>query len=920
MRDEDLDPAFLVWSMHLQLDAALMPPRRKLLEFEFAGVPRNPRRFWLVNENGAVDMCLRDPGYKVDLKVTADIRVFIEAWRGIRDLTCVRRHNSSARQNLAIVSPELVGRMRGGSTAIPGVGMTCAYARIACLIAILGPVVSAAAQDGRLRVLDSREFKYPNDGPFIRDGRVIFSQYSPDRNNQDVVAIDPADGSAQTLVAAVRDARFIAADDAYLVYTAGSTGVATPLVVADRRTQRRLASVRLRDRIIWGHIVGDRLIVIQWDTGRERTSASPALIYRLPTLRAERTTTLAGGHEAQLWNDKIVLLGQQLALYDLDLNRIAVADFPVGDARHRSVCAAHSLRVHGDLAIAGTNCGQVAVYELPTLRLVRVIPGFSRSHTFDVIDNMLVVVGQDRPAPEAARVYELSTGRELARLRIQADFLAARSGYLLGMQRESFTQPVRFTRYALDLAAIRSEAARIERVNAACVQPTSAGKRIDIHRAIDECELAGVQSYLDGSRIPTEVMSALSNYADWLAQSLSRYGEAIPILDRLPSTPRHAALTRLAQRKNLYLDLLTGNGHPDPAAPIAGVRKQRLDFPSVKFAGDRAYVPRFDCGTSGDAGVALEVLDRESFAMIKRVVIAACDDNYQDNISSILVTPGYVVLGLDYRYETQRPNVVVLDVESLELVSRGSIAVRPILFGAWDGRLLRCAMAPGEPHTRFDPLTARLVPATDEEAIACLNGDVMPLGAREPEIHGEMAGVPLLTTPNYKVYREEDHGWPLTSYRFATNADGSTSIKTTRRPHPQIVAIPGKDAVVLSYRVGQDRRFSRFDITAKTETTLLDIAPDSYPAVVAWRNFLFVARKRDLLTYDLEREFVAHYEQDLISEINESHGIRALLVDGDRLLVLTMDGVNARVIDLPTYTNHFIGTDFFLSESRDDGN
>ncbi len=31
-------------------------------------------------------MCLNSPGYEVDLQVRADLRLFIEAWRGIRDL------------------------------------------------------------------------------------------------------------------------------------------------------------------------------------------------------------------------------------------------------------------------------------------------------------------------------------------------------------------------------------------------------------------------------------------------------------------------------------------------------------------------------------------------------------------------------------------------------------------------------------------------------------------------------------------------------------------------------------------------------------------------------------------------------------------------------------------------------------------
>jgi HxlR-like helix-turn-helix len=86
MTDDDLDPAFLVWSMHLRMDAARMPQRRTVLEFEFSGTPRELRRFWLVSEHGVIDMCLKHPGFEIDLQIKADLRLFIEAWRGIRDL------------------------------------------------------------------------------------------------------------------------------------------------------------------------------------------------------------------------------------------------------------------------------------------------------------------------------------------------------------------------------------------------------------------------------------------------------------------------------------------------------------------------------------------------------------------------------------------------------------------------------------------------------------------------------------------------------------------------------------------------------------------------------------------------------------------------------------------------------------------
>jgi DNA-binding HxlR family transcriptional regulator len=83
---DDLDPGFLAWSMHLRMNTDAMPPGRTVVQFEFTGTPSDCRRFWLVNDAGKVDMCLKHPGFDVDLVVRADIKHFVEAWRGFRDL------------------------------------------------------------------------------------------------------------------------------------------------------------------------------------------------------------------------------------------------------------------------------------------------------------------------------------------------------------------------------------------------------------------------------------------------------------------------------------------------------------------------------------------------------------------------------------------------------------------------------------------------------------------------------------------------------------------------------------------------------------------------------------------------------------------------------------------------------------------
>ena len=92
MEMEDLDPAFLAWSMHTRINHDAMPEERIVMEFEFTGVADHFNRFWLVSDAGKIDMCLKHPGFDADLRIQSDLRVFVEAWRGFRDLeTEIRR-------------------------------------------------------------------------------------------------------------------------------------------------------------------------------------------------------------------------------------------------------------------------------------------------------------------------------------------------------------------------------------------------------------------------------------------------------------------------------------------------------------------------------------------------------------------------------------------------------------------------------------------------------------------------------------------------------------------------------------------------------------------------------------------------------------------------------------------------------------
>lgn len=80
--DEDLDPKLLLWDMHRNVDRALVPEGRTVVQFRFPDVAADARDWWLVITADEVDVCDADPGYPVAVTLTAPLRRMTEIWRG----------------------------------------------------------------------------------------------------------------------------------------------------------------------------------------------------------------------------------------------------------------------------------------------------------------------------------------------------------------------------------------------------------------------------------------------------------------------------------------------------------------------------------------------------------------------------------------------------------------------------------------------------------------------------------------------------------------------------------------------------------------------------------------------------------------------------------------------------------------------
>jgi DNA-binding HxlR family transcriptional regulator len=83
---KNLDPALLMWDMRRNLAAASFPNRKCTVKFTYPEMRVGRDSWWIVVEEGAVDLCTIDPGFEVDLYVRSALRNMTAVWMGITTL------------------------------------------------------------------------------------------------------------------------------------------------------------------------------------------------------------------------------------------------------------------------------------------------------------------------------------------------------------------------------------------------------------------------------------------------------------------------------------------------------------------------------------------------------------------------------------------------------------------------------------------------------------------------------------------------------------------------------------------------------------------------------------------------------------------------------------------------------------------
>jgi DNA-binding HxlR family transcriptional regulator len=79
----NLDPSLLMWDMRRNLNPRPLAARRCTIQFLYPELVAGDRNWWLVVENGTVDLCRVDPGHDIDLLIRGSLRSMTAVWMGM---------------------------------------------------------------------------------------------------------------------------------------------------------------------------------------------------------------------------------------------------------------------------------------------------------------------------------------------------------------------------------------------------------------------------------------------------------------------------------------------------------------------------------------------------------------------------------------------------------------------------------------------------------------------------------------------------------------------------------------------------------------------------------------------------------------------------------------------------------------------
>lgn len=88
LKKHEQNLTLLMWALEASVRPSAFDGRRCVVQMTFPDQPKPCRDWWFLNEDSRVELCFEDPGFDVDLYLSATLRDMILVYRG--DLTLAR--------------------------------------------------------------------------------------------------------------------------------------------------------------------------------------------------------------------------------------------------------------------------------------------------------------------------------------------------------------------------------------------------------------------------------------------------------------------------------------------------------------------------------------------------------------------------------------------------------------------------------------------------------------------------------------------------------------------------------------------------------------------------------------------------------------------------------------------------------------
>ena len=82
LADHEINASLLLWAMERGARHDAFGARRGVVKLTLSDRPIRKRHYWFVSEAGATQLCIRDPGFDVNLYLTTTLPDMIYVWRG----------------------------------------------------------------------------------------------------------------------------------------------------------------------------------------------------------------------------------------------------------------------------------------------------------------------------------------------------------------------------------------------------------------------------------------------------------------------------------------------------------------------------------------------------------------------------------------------------------------------------------------------------------------------------------------------------------------------------------------------------------------------------------------------------------------------------------------------------------------------